>query len=124
MVEILKRTLGNEHPRTLGAINNLASTWYRLRKYAEAEGLYRAVLKKMKRVLGNDHPHTLAAMSGFTFTLYMQGKLEETCRIQQELVSGITPEIDKKTAQGYRSRLAGCKKELAKKNQQQKKKPE
>ena len=39
-LEIRKRVLGEEHPSTLGSMNNLANLYRRQGRYDEAEALY------------------------------------------------------------------------------------
>jgi Tetratricopeptide repeat len=55
--------LGNEHPSTLSAMNNLASTLGYQGKLDEAAAMQRDVLEKLQRILGDEHPSTLTAMS-------------------------------------------------------------
>ncbi|KAJ7892632.1 P-loop containing nucleoside triphosphate hydrolase protein [Mycena leptocephala] len=54
-----QRVLGNDHPDTLSAMANLASTYKSLVELPKAEELEVVVAEKKKRVLGDDHPDTL-----------------------------------------------------------------
>ncbi|KAJ7842310.1 hypothetical protein B0H13DRAFT_2286752 [Mycena leptocephala] len=71
-----KRTqvLGGDHPDTLRAMRNLASTYRVLGEFHKAEELEVAVLEKQKRILGDDHPHTLEAMGNLAITYQHLGK--------------------------------------------------
>jgi Tetratricopeptide repeat len=55
----MKRTLGDEHPNTLGSMNNLASFYSDVGRRQEALQLTKEVLEVMKRTLGDEHPDTL-----------------------------------------------------------------
>jgi hypothetical protein len=50
--------LGPEHPATLGAINNLAGSLFRLGELAGARDLLEEIVDGYRRVLGPDHPTT------------------------------------------------------------------
>ena len=54
-----KRLLGEQHPSTITAMCNLAITYERLGKYADAEKLEIDVLNARARLLGNKHPDKL-----------------------------------------------------------------
>ena len=54
--------LGESHPDTLRAMNNLAATYKRQGKYKDAEVLLKQCLDKRKVVLGESHPSTLDTM--------------------------------------------------------------
>ena len=54
-----RRVLGEEHPDTLAAANNLATSLSDQAKYAEAEAMLDATLEALRRVLGDAHPWTL-----------------------------------------------------------------
>jgi tetratricopeptide (TPR) repeat protein len=60
-----QRTLGNEHPDTLLAMNNLAISYSKVGRRQEAMELREKVLKASQRTLGNEHPDTLSAMNNF-----------------------------------------------------------
>ena len=53
-----RRTLGDEHPDTLGSIYNFAGLLWKQGKKAEALEMYRQELEVSRRVLGEDHPET------------------------------------------------------------------
>ncbi|KAJ7737678.1 hypothetical protein B0H16DRAFT_1379456, partial [Mycena metata] len=60
--------LGEEHPGTIEAMGNLASTYRNLGEFKKAEELEISVLDKRHKLLGEDHPDTLSAMSNLALT--------------------------------------------------------
>jgi non-specific serine/threonine protein kinase/serine/threonine-protein kinase len=63
-VALWNRVLGENDPRTLSAMYDLANNLYRRQaKYAEAEPLFVKVLEARRRTLGEDHPLTLETMN-------------------------------------------------------------
>ncbi|KAB5513424.1 hypothetical protein GE09DRAFT_1162365 [Coniochaeta sp. 2T2.1] len=51
-----RRILGDEHPDTITAMNNLAITLGDMRKLEEAAAMRKEVLEKRQRILGDEHP--------------------------------------------------------------------
>lgn len=74
-LEASRRVLGEEHPATLTAMNNLAFTLYAQGELTGARVLQGRVLEAIRRVLGEDHPDTLKAMNNLAATLQAQGEL-------------------------------------------------
>ena len=72
-----KKILGEEHPDTILAIENLASTYSDLGKYTEAENLRIQVLDVRKKILGEADPHTILAMENLASTYSDLGKYTE-----------------------------------------------
>ncbi len=73
VLEVRRRVLGDEHPDTLEAMNNLAGTLGAQGDYAGARHLQEKVLEVRRRVLGGEHPHTLTSMNNLAGTLQLQG---------------------------------------------------
>jgi len=63
VVEKRMRILGHEHPHTLVAMNNLATTYKNQRRWNEAEDLQMQVVSILRTTLGDDHPSTVIATS-------------------------------------------------------------
>jgi tetratricopeptide (TPR) repeat protein len=61
----LEHELGETHPHTLTARNNLASLYLEAGRLEEALPLYERVLDEAERILGCDHPTTDVARKGF-----------------------------------------------------------
>ena len=86
VLEITRRVLGDEHPDTLGSMNNLAET---LRAQGDLDGARRIqeqVLETRRRILGDDHPDTLASMNNLALTLSHQGDLAGARKIGEEVL--------------------------------------
>ena len=80
-----RRVLGEEHPDTLGVMNNLAVTYVDAGKYDEAEELYMRLVAAKSRVLGREHPSTLLSMNALGVTYRYQGRYAEAERLLSEL---------------------------------------
>jgi non-specific serine/threonine protein kinase/serine/threonine-protein kinase len=90
--EILQRTLGVEHSRTLATMNNLARTLSFAGKQAEAETLQREILRLRRKSLGPEHPDVAASLFVLGDTVGAQGRaaeaedlLRESIAIQEKL---------------------------------------
>lgn len=73
-VDCLQILLGEEHPGTLVAMNNLAGIHQALANYAEAEDMYSECLAKRICVLGPEHPDTLCSMNNLASLHMLQGQ--------------------------------------------------
>jgi hypothetical protein len=78
--------LGPEHPGTLAAMNNLASSLHGQGKHAEAEQMFRELLPVQRRVLGPEHPYTLTTVTNLANSLHGQGKHAEAERMYREVL--------------------------------------
>ena len=77
-LDALQRAVGEEHPDTLQAMNNVAFAVYRGQgKLAEAEPMLDKALALSRRVLGEQHRNTLITMNNLGEVYRMQGKLVE-----------------------------------------------
>src|SRR5277367_3794019 len=73
-LDLDRRVLGAENPKTL-KINNRLGNIARLQgKYAEAEALLGQALEMRRSVLGSEHPDTLSSMSNLAIVYRFQGK--------------------------------------------------
>ncbi|KAJ7866885.1 P-loop containing nucleoside triphosphate hydrolase protein [Mycena leptocephala] len=80
VLEQRKQVLGDDHPDTLLAMGNLASTYQHLGKFHKAAELEVVLLEKQKQrkqVLGDDHPDTLRAMGTLASTYRELGKFHK-----------------------------------------------
>ena len=68
VLDARNRILGVEHPDTIGAMANLATTYQHLGKYTEAEKLDMQVLNARNRTLGVEHPDTVRTMANLAAT--------------------------------------------------------
>ncbi|KAJ7812563.1 acyl transferase/acyl hydrolase/lysophospholipase [Mycena olivaceomarginata] len=72
-----KQLFGANHPDTLTAMANLATTYHQLGRYQEAEPLGVTVLDKRKQLFGANHPSTLDAMANLAATYRQLGRYQE-----------------------------------------------
>ena len=87
VLDARKKIFGEEHPDTLLAMGNLASTYSDLEKYTEAEELQIKVLDARKKILGEEHPKTISAMGNLASTYGYQGKYTEAEELQIQVLS-------------------------------------
>lgn len=65
--DVRKGMLGEEHPDTISAMNNLASTLAQQGQLEEAIFLLRIAVQKMKDLYGNDHPRVKIVLANLTW---------------------------------------------------------
>ncbi|KIJ93512.1 hypothetical protein K443DRAFT_12821, partial [Laccaria amethystina LaAM-08-1] len=80
------KILGVEHPDTMFAMANLATTYQNLGKYTEAEKLGIQVLDARKRILGVEHPDTIFAMANLATTYQYLGKYTEAEKLEIQVL--------------------------------------
>lgn len=71
-----RRTLGEEHPDTIVAINNMGALLVNQGKFAEPATYLRDCMKRSRRVLGEEHPDTMRAINNLGALFLIQGKYE------------------------------------------------
>ncbi|EHK49998.1 hypothetical protein TRIATDRAFT_189067, partial [Trichoderma atroviride IMI 206040] len=76
--KIYKRTIGEEHPRTLICMTNLSSTYSRQGRWNEAEDLQMHLRDICIRELGDEHPTTLQLLLGLSNTYRRQSRWRES----------------------------------------------
>ncbi|KAI5785373.1 hypothetical protein FPQ18DRAFT_244661, partial [Pyronema domesticum] len=76
--------LGEDHPDTLKAMNNLALTLQHQGRWDEAEKLQKKVVESSKVFLGEDHPDTLTTMK---YRYYHQSSMDIGIEMMEEVVS-------------------------------------
>jgi tetratricopeptide (TPR) repeat protein len=74
-LQMRQTALGEEHPETLTAMNNLAVTLWQMGDLPGARDMQEAVLTIRRRVLGEEHPDTLISMGNLAETLRQMGDL-------------------------------------------------
>lgn len=80
--------LGEEHPDTLNAKNNLATTYILEGDYEGARKILEPVLAAEQRVLGDHHPWTLWAMQNLATCLFRLGQHTKAIELQKAVVAG------------------------------------
>ncbi|CAE6436387.1 unnamed protein product [Rhizoctonia solani] len=86
-IGVLEMSLGEEHPQTLGAMSNLASTYARLGRFDAAETWDRRALEIQKRVLGDKHPETLRTMENLASTYANLSRFSEAEELSLEVLN-------------------------------------
>jgi hypothetical protein len=81
VLEKRKLLLGEEHPDTLHAIENLALSYKALGQSKKAVELEAVVLEKMKLLLGEEHPGTLCAMGDLALSYSSLGRSKEAASL-------------------------------------------
>ncbi|KAF8179769.1 hypothetical protein K438DRAFT_1842740 [Mycena galopus ATCC 62051] len=77
-----REILGDDHPDTLTAMNNLANTYRTLGQFKDAEQLELVVLEKQKKILSDEHPDTLTTMNNLANTYHSLGQFEDAEQLQ------------------------------------------
>ena len=83
-LEVRRRTLGPEHPTTLGSMNNLALVLRAQGDLAAARQLHQQALEVLRRILGPEHPTTLGSMNNLAAVLEAQGAQQQAEQLRQE----------------------------------------
>jgi hypothetical protein len=73
VLEARQRILGDDHPHTLGTMNNLALSYQSLGRTKEAAEMQEKSLETRQRILGDEHPHTLGTMDGLASSYHLLG---------------------------------------------------
>jgi tetratricopeptide (TPR) repeat protein len=76
-LELHRRTLGPENPKTLKTTSRLGRALYLQAKNSEAEALFGQALKIQQRVLGAQHADTLYSMTSLASVSYSQGHYQQ-----------------------------------------------
>jgi tetratricopeptide (TPR) repeat protein len=99
VMEFRKKVLGDEHPDTLGSMNNLAFLFGSQGKYEAAEPLFKETLRLRKKVLGDEHPDILTSINNLAILFNSQGKyaaaeplFEETLRLRKKVLGDEHPD--------------------------------
>ena len=87
-----RRSLGNEHPDTLAAMNNLAAVLQDQGDFDGAKLLHEHVAGVSRRVLGGDHPSTLASMNNLAAVFRDQGDLAAARSLSEPTLSRVAVE--------------------------------
>jgi serine/threonine protein kinase/tetratricopeptide (TPR) repeat protein len=100
-----QRVLGEEHPDTLGALNQLAGVLCARGQFAEGERLARRVLQAQRR-LGHDDVQKMWTMSNLAWALSRQGKATEADSLAEEALSIARRQLGDTDAQTLHLRYA------------------
>lgn len=82
-----RRSLGEDHPRTIMETHNLAFALQSLGRFAEAEPLFHQTNEQLRRVLGPEHPFTIDALSNYGRFLRHKGAFGEAEPVFREVLA-------------------------------------
>jgi tetratricopeptide (TPR) repeat protein len=82
-----RERLGDDHPDTLCAANNLACSLAALGKHQQARTLDEDTLTRRRRVLGDDHPDTLSAANNLARSLAALGKHQQARTLDEDTLT-------------------------------------
>jgi serine/threonine protein kinase/Tfp pilus assembly protein PilF len=91
VLELRRRSLGEDDPATLDAMDDLMSLETQQGKYESAEPLAVTVLEKRRRILGEEHTDTLEAMDNLGLLYWNEGKYP-----QAESLLGHVVQVDQR----------------------------
>ncbi len=86
-VEVARSRLGNQHPDTAAALNNLANLLRSQGNYAEAEPLYREALAIKRENLPPNHPSLATGLNNLAELLRSQGNYAEAEPLYREALA-------------------------------------
>ncbi len=75
------KSFGPHDPRLAATLNDLALTYFRLGRYAEAEPLHQRALEIRERTYGMDDPMVAATLNDLAFLYVAQGRTTEAGRL-------------------------------------------
>ncbi|KAF8179790.1 hypothetical protein K438DRAFT_1211607, partial [Mycena galopus ATCC 62051] len=81
-LEKTREILGDDHPDTLTAMNNLADTYHCLSRFEDAEQLQVVVLEKRRKTLSEEHPDTLRAINNLGSTYHCLGRFDKAEKLK------------------------------------------
>jgi tetratricopeptide (TPR) repeat protein len=81
------RVFGDDHPNTLGSMNNLATVRRALGDSQGASELHEQALAASRRVLGEDHPDTLGLMNNLAETRRALGDLHGAHELHEQALA-------------------------------------
>jgi tetratricopeptide (TPR) repeat protein len=82
-----ERLLGDEHPDTLIARGNLASSYWQAGRTDEAITIEERVVADSKRLLGDEHRNTLTARGNLASSYWQAGRTDEAITIEERVVA-------------------------------------
>ncbi|KAG8721809.1 hypothetical protein FRC09_007345 [Ceratobasidium sp. 395] len=85
MLPEVRKVLGDENPKTLTLMSNMAVIRYQQGRWREAEVFFSNCIEPMKRVLGESHPSTLFTMTNLATAYLSQGRLSDAETLANEV---------------------------------------
>ncbi len=85
-LELYRRTLGPENPKTLQTFSNFGTAARYQGRYAESAALLGQCLEAQRRILGPENPNTLSSMQSLAVTYNLQGKYAQAEALDNQIV--------------------------------------
>lgn len=85
-LELRRGELGDDHPDTLAAMENMGYMLQSAGSHSRAEGIFRDTLDRRRRILGEEHPDTLVSIDSMANILQLQGRDEEAEPYRREVL--------------------------------------
>jgi tetratricopeptide (TPR) repeat protein len=95
VMDMMKRTLGKEHPDTLISMGDLASTYWKQGMWKEADELQVQVMETTRMALGKQHTNTLTIMGNLALTYSNQGRWKEAEELQVQVMETMIKALGK-----------------------------
>ena len=86
VVEVRKRTLGEEHPDTLGSLHSLAIRYSKAGERQKVLQLTERVVEARKRTLGEEHPDTLRSIHNLAIWYSEAGERQKALQLTERVV--------------------------------------
>ncbi|RDL41952.1 Uncharacterized protein BP5553_01931 [Venustampulla echinocandica] len=86
VLEVRKRTFGDEHPDTLRSMGNLAASYSDLGRRQEAVELEEKVLEIRERTLRDEHPDILLSISNLARSYSDLGRRQEAVELEEKVL--------------------------------------
>jgi tetratricopeptide (TPR) repeat protein len=87
MTTTSQQILGEEHPDTIMARANLASSYWSAGRTGEAIAIEERVLADSERLLGEEHPDTIRARANLAVSYQQAGRTGEAMAIQERVLA-------------------------------------
>jgi hypothetical protein len=81
VLELDRRSLGENNPETLSMMNDLAMLYQRQGRYAESESLEAKAIETRRRLLGEQDPRLLVEMGNLAFLYMNEGKFAQAAKL-------------------------------------------
>ena len=81
------KKLGDQHPKTLTCMANLAFAYWGQGRWDEAEKLEVDVMNARRKKLGSDHPDTLRSMANLASTYWNQGRWYDAEKLEVDVMN-------------------------------------
>ncbi|TRU32368.1 MAG: tetratricopeptide repeat protein [Microcystis aeruginosa Ma_MB_F_20061100_S20D] len=86
-LEILGKSLGNDHPDYAGSLNNLAALYKSMGQYEQALPLHQQALEILGKSLGTDHPDYAGSLNNLAALYKSMGQYEQALPLHQQALA-------------------------------------